>query len=187
MGLNPATTKFLGACDCYEMEWLSQATSEREHLLFVHRNLVSQGRKKTPSIRKDTSLHTFILQSLALLSDLRQVLLSGFLPPSPDPQFCASETLSHLSSDAVESKVSVFIYHQHFPTYVPIAMVSSNRAWKIRSKHSLDISHKPSGRIIFWGILWHGFALALWPKANLSSALWTTNWAPETFGNKNHP
>lgn len=150
--------------------------------------------RKNPSVRKDTSLYIFIVQSLALLSDLRQVLLSGFLSPhtlltvlpSPDPHLCASETLSHLPGDAVESKVSLFIYHQHFPTYVPITIVSSNRAWKIRPKHSIDIFYKPSGRIIFCGILWHGFAFALWPKANLNSALWTPNWAPGTSGNKNH-
>lgn len=51
IGLNPATTNFLGTFDCYEMQWLSQATSKKEHILFVYWNLVNQGRKKKASER----------------------------------------------------------------------------------------------------------------------------------------
>lgn len=51
IGLNPATTNFLGTFDCYEMQWLSQATSKKEHILFVYWNLVNQGREKKASER----------------------------------------------------------------------------------------------------------------------------------------
>lgn len=60
VALNPATTSFLGTCDCYEMEWLSQATPEREHLLFAHRNLISHGRKNKTKQQVSENMHPYI-------------------------------------------------------------------------------------------------------------------------------
>lgn len=48
------------------------------------------GQEKNPSVRKDTSPHIFTLESLVLLSDPRQVLLSGFLPPHTLLALCLS-------------------------------------------------------------------------------------------------
>lgn len=114
VGLNPATTSFLGTCDCYEMEWLSQATPEREHLLFAHRNLLSHGRKKQNNRCQKRCIPTY-LHLKTFCSGLCPAfcLLTHFwsfcLPPRPT-DLCSRDS-SPSVRDAGESK-----YHSLFTT-----------------------------------------------------------------------
>lgn len=83
-------------------------------------------RHNKTGLGKDASLHPYklLLKNLSP-TGFQQALLPHFLSP-PQTQTCASETIPHLSGDAVESTISLFISHQLFGPYVATAMVSSN-------------------------------------------------------------
>lgn len=176
-GLHPATS-ILSTCDCYEIEWFSQATPEREHVLFVHRNFISSRRKKKKGTREQESenMHPYklLLKNLSP-TGLQQTLLPHFfyLHAYLWPHCLPSR---HIDLHFRDSSPSVtwcsrinHIIVRLLPAFRSLCCQchgkqQHNLKFKVKT-WPIYTHHKPSGRFLSWEVLFLGFACPLWLKA----------------------